>query len=92
MCACVCVEWGRGGGGGALGRMVSFYNLSSVYIFSNSQGTLISIFINTLHRHPDLWDFPDRFLPERFSNDNARLPFSYIPFSAGPRWVQGSLG
>ena len=40
-----------------------------------------------LHRHPDFWDEPDAFLPDRFAADavKKRHKFAFIPFSAGPR-------
>lgn len=49
----------------------------------------------TLHRHPDFWDAPAQFLPERFDPDQAadRPRYAYIPFGAGPRFCVGnSLG
>ena len=46
----------------------------------------------TLHRHPDFWDEPDRFDPERFAPDKAaaRHRYAYIPFGGGPRFCIGS--
>jgi cytochrome P450 len=46
----------------------------------------------TLHRHPDFWDDPDRFDPERFAPGRAakRARYAYIPFGAGPRFCVGS--
>lgn len=41
------------------------------------------------HRHPDAWDDPERFAPERFLG-NERHPFSYLPFGGGPRQCLGS--
>lgn len=38
-----------------------------------------------IHRHEDFWDNPTEFRPERFLPGVTRHPFSYIPFSAGPR-------
>jgi enediyne biosynthesis protein E7 len=46
----------------------------------------------TLHRHPDFWEDPDRFDPERFSKGRSagRNRYSYVPFGAGPRVCVGS--
>lgn len=46
----------------------------------------------TLHRHPDLWDDPERFDPGRFDAARAanRPRYAYIPFGAGPRFCVGS--
>ncbi|CAL1547467.1 unnamed protein product, partial [Lymnaea stagnalis] len=51
------------------------------------KGTLVIVDIANLHRHPDVWDRPDEFLPERFRPESIRDKdaFSYVPFSAGPR-------
>lgn len=47
--------------------------------------TLIPIYI--LHHHPDLWDKPEEFKPERFHPDSPepRHKYAYIPFGAGRR-------
>lgn len=42
-----------------------------------------------LHRSPDLWAHPDRFMPERFMGDQRPDPYAYIPFAAGPRTCPG---
>ncbi|MEL6804329.1 MAG: cytochrome P450 [Bacteroidota bacterium] len=51
------------------------------------KGTNCSLFIHLIHRHPDIWDEPDRFDPDRWASDErARVPpYAFIPFSAGPR-------
>ena len=40
-----------------------------------------------LHRHPEYWDEPESFKPDRFAPDQVkkRHKFAFIPFSAGPR-------
>ncbi|MFJ6216193.1 cytochrome P450 [Streptomyces sp. NPDC092296] len=46
----------------------------------------------TLHRHPDFWEDPDRFDPDRFAKGRSagRHRYSYVPFGAGPRVCVGS--
>ncbi|XP_077301271.1 cytochrome P450 4d2-like [Arctopsyche grandis] len=44
---------------------------------------ILSYFI--VHRNPEYWQNPDKFMPERFSTENAknRPNFAYVPFSLG---------
>ncbi|EGV19107.1 cytochrome P450 [Thiocapsa marina] len=45
-----------------------------------------------MHRHPELWEDPERFDPERFA-DNAELgwhTFKYFPFGGGPHICIGN--
>ena len=53
---------------------------------------VIAICIYVLHRHPDFWEQPDTFDPERFSVERSqgRNKFAYIPFGAGPRQCIGN--
>ncbi|XP_072025166.1 LOW QUALITY PROTEIN: leukotriene-B4 omega-hydroxylase 3-like [Amphiura filiformis] len=50
-------------------------------------GSAIGIGINALHHNPHVWKDPETYDPERFSPENIKniVPFSYVPFSAGPR-------
>lgn len=45
------------------------------------------LFLYGIHRNPKYFPEPEKFDPERFSHDSTlgKSPFSYIPFSAGPR-------
>jgi cytochrome P450 len=48
-----------------------------------------NVLINSyfLHRHPDFWDEPEAFRPERFSPEqiDARPKHVYVPFGSGSR-------
>ena len=50
-------------------------------------GTEIYISPYFIHRHPNLWEDPDRFNPDRFGPDHShdRHPLAMLPFSEGPR-------
>jgi cytochrome P450 len=56
-------------------------------------GTDIYISPYFIQRHPDLWEHPDRFDPDRFSVNPAvdRPRRAMLPFSAGPRNCIGEL-
>ena len=56
-------------------------------------GTEIYISPYFIHRHPNLWEDPDRFDPDRFGPDHSydRHLLAMLPFSAGPRNCIGEL-
>jgi cytochrome P450 len=51
------------------------------------KGDLAFALIYIMHRHELLWDRPEAFDPDRFSEERSagRHRFQYIPFGAGPR-------
>ncbi|MFF9344860.1 MULTISPECIES: cytochrome P450 [unclassified Streptomyces] len=60
--------------------------------FTVSAGADVLVCPYTMHRHPDLWDDPERFDPGRFDPSRVanRPRYAYIPFGAGPRFCVGS--
>lgn len=60
--------------------------------YSVPSGADVLICPYTLHRHPDFWDDPDLFDPDRFEANRSadRSRYAYIPFGAGPRFCVGN--
>ena len=54
-------------------------------------GTNVLLPLYLLHRHPQFWQEPEKFRPERFAPEHeAQRPrFAYMPFAAGPRHCIG---
>ncbi len=50
-------------------------------------GAGVWVLLYTLHRHPDYWDNPNDFNPDRFLPEEVakRPAHAYIPWGAGPR-------
>ncbi|XP_007939353.1 cytochrome P450 3A8-like [Orycteropus afer afer] len=51
------------------------------------KGASVMVPVYVLHRDPELWPEPEKFLPERFSKENKSNidPYLYLPFGTGPR-------
>jgi cytochrome P450 len=55
-------------------------------------GSSLEISPYVTHRHPEFWDNPEKFDPERFTSQcNAGRPsYAYLPFGGGQRLCLGS--
>lgn len=54
------------------------------------KGDTVMIPVYALGRHRDLWEAPDAFRPERFSDRKAIDRYAYLPFGDGPRVCIGA--
>jgi cytochrome P450 len=54
-------------------------------------GQMVGVSIYNMHHHPDIWENPHTFDPERFTKENSekRHNFAWIPFGAGQRLCLG---
>jgi cytochrome P450 len=54
-------------------------------------GSRVTMFMYGVHRLPGVWDDPEKFEPERFSEERSkdRHKFAFFPFSGGPRLCRG---
>lgn len=57
-------------------------------LYKAGSNLLFSIY--EIHRHPELWDKPNTFLPERFADGGRKFSSQYFPFGAGPRKCIGN--
>lgn len=53
-------------------------------------GSNLLLSVIEIHRHPDLWDRPNTFMPERFEGGSRKFSSQYFPFGAGPRKCIGN--
>ena len=53
-------------------------------------GSNLLFSLHEVHRHPDLWEDPDAFKPERFAEGGRKYSSQYFPFGAGPRKCIGN--
>lgn len=55
-------------------------------------GAIALLIVNNIHRHPDFWDDPEGFQPDRFADDarSDRHRYAWVPFGAGPHLCIGN--
>lgn len=68
-----------------MGRVCTTDTLIGNHLIPQGHFVLLSQWV--MHRHPDYFDAPEQFMPERWQNDlEKQLPKGvYFPFSDGPR-------
>ena len=56
------------------------------------RGSQVYICSYAIHRHPDIWEQPERFWPDRFDEKRVkeRHKFAFFPFGGGPRYCIGN--
>lgn len=57
--------------------------------YAIKRGTKVNLVQWVTHRHPDFWERPNEFLPERFADPSKHHPFAYFPFGGGARECVG---
>ena len=58
--------------------------------YSLPAGTDLLFSVYEIHRHPQYWEQPETFLPERFGPESGKAPAHFYPFGAGPRKCIGA--
>ena len=55
-------------------------------------GSIVGVCPYVIHRHPEYWDDPESFEPERFRPERTekRPRYTYLPFGGGPRTCIGN--
>ena len=54
------------------------------------KGSNLLFSVYEIHRHPDFWERPEEFFPERFLDENTKFSKNYYPFGAGQRMCIGN--
>ena len=74
----------------AIGRAVVADEEVCGYMLKKGRSTVINI--AGLHHHPDYWENPSAFIPERFTTFDLKGDnrFVFMPFGAGPRICIGN--
>jgi len=54
------------------------------------KGSNLLFSVYEIHRHPDFWENPETFNPDRFLDENLKFSKNYFPFGAGQRMCVGN--
>ena len=54
------------------------------------KGSNLLFSVYEIHRHPDFWEHPEVFIPERFQDGSIKFSKNYYPFGAGQRMCIGN--
>ena len=54
------------------------------------KGSNLLFSVYEIHRHPDFWENPETFNPDRFLDENLKFSKNYFPFGAGQRMCIGN--
>lgn len=73
-----------------LSRLVAEEDEVGGYTIPKGSRVILSQYVT--HRHPDFWEEPEIFAPERFASEKSagRPKYAYFPFSGGPRQCIGN--
>lgn len=63
---------------------------TSIGEYAIPKNTDVFVNIYQLHHHPDYWERPDDFIPERWEGEAKIEKHAYIPFAAGQRMCMGN--
>ena len=58
------------------------------YHFPSDSNLLFSVI--EMHKHPEYWETPEKFMPSRFKDNAGMKHQAYFPFGAGPRMCIGN--
>jgi cytochrome P450 len=74
----------------AIGRQAIEADQVGGYLIPPGSGIVISTYV--VHRHPEFWENPEGFDPDRFESQRVheRPHYAYIPFGGGPRLCIGN--
>ncbi|XP_051129124.1 cytochrome P450 CYP82D47-like [Andrographis paniculata] len=72
-----------------LGGLREFNQDCNLGGYEIEKGTIFFVNIWKLHMDPQIWEDPDKFLPERFLTSTGNRDFQWIPFSGGRRICPG---